>query len=240
MGIHYKPENFKRLILKISGEFLAGEAGFGYSDSILRQLTDDLIEVINLGYEIGIVIGGGNIVRGKQLDTIDQTSADNVGMLATIQNAIVVSEYLRQRDIQTEVYSAFPIPKIANFYTFQSALKAMSKKKICFLAGGTGNPFFTTDTAAILRAIELKSDLVLKGTNVDGVFDADPNKVDSAKLFSEISYSEALSKQLKVMDMTAFSLARDYKIPIKVFNICEKGNLQKAILAKEIGTYVYE
>ena len=144
-----------RLILKLSGEFLSGDKGFGFDDAILDQLTDDIIEVENLGYEIGIVLGGGNFFRGKELAMIDRAAADNVGMLATIQNALVVSEVLRQKNRQVEVYSAFPIDKIAKYFTYQSAEKALKIKKICFFSGGTGNPFFTTDTAAILKAIEL-------------------------------------------------------------------------------------
>ena len=230
----------KRLILKISGEFLAGDKGYGFDETILDQLAEDIIEVNNLGYEIGIVIGGGNFFRGRELTSIDRAAADNVGMLATIQNALVVSEVLKQKNYQTEVYSAFPIDKIAKYFTYQSAEKALRSKKICFFSAGTGNPFFTTDTAAVLRAIELNCNLVLKGTMVDGIYTSDPKKCDKAIFIPEISYSEALQKQLKIMDMTAFSLARDFKIPIKVFNIAKKRNIKKALLEKSVGTFVSE
>ena len=236
----YQPEKLHRLILKISGEFLAGSQGFGFDQTILEQLTEDIIDVKKLGYGIGIVLGGGNFFRGKELTAIDRAAADNVGMLATIQNAIVVSEILRKKNYLTEIYSAFPVDKIAKFYTYKRADISLKEGKICFFCGGTGNPFFTTDTAAILRAIELHSDLVLKGTKVDGIYTADPKKYSDAKFIPEVSYSEALAKQLNIMDMTAFSLARDYNVPIKVFNITKKGNLKNAVLSRDTGTYVFE
>ncbi|MCL2063016.1 MAG: UMP kinase [Candidatus Cloacimonetes bacterium] len=229
-----------RLILKLSGEFLSGDKGFGFDDAILDQLTDDIIEVENLGYEIGIVLGGGNFFRGKELAMIDRAAADNVGMLATIQNALVVSEVLRQKNRQVEVYSAFPIDKIAKYFTYQSAEKALKIKKICFFSGGTGNPFFTTDTAAILKAIELNCDIVLKGTKVDGVYSDDPKINHKAVFIPKISYIEVLQKQLNIMDMTAFSLARDYKIPIRIFNVTKKGNIKKSLLESGVGTNVCE
>ena len=236
----YKPEKFTRLILKISGEFLAGNKGMVFDRDILDQLTDDIIDVKNLGYELGIILGGGNLCRGKDLRGIKQVAADNVGMLATIQNAIVVAEILKQKSQQTKIYCSFPIDKVAKYYTYESVDRSMKNGDICFLSGGTGNPFFTTDTAAILRAIELKADLVLKGTKVDGIYTADPKLVVNAQFIKEISYTEALSEQLMVMDMTAFSLARDYSIPIKVFNITQKGNLKNAVLSRNVGTFVFE
>ncbi len=236
----YQPEKLHRLILKISGEFLAGDKGFGFDQAILHQLSDDIIELKKLGYSIGIVLGGGNFFRGKELTDINRAAADNVGMLATIQNALVLSEYLKQKNYNTEVYSAFSVEKIAKFYTYKRADISLKEGKICFFCGGTGNPFFTTDTAAILRAVELQCDIVLKGTKVDGIYTADPKKDKNAEFIPEISYSEALNKQLNIMDMTAFSLARDYKVPIKVFDITVKGNLKNVVLSKNVGTYVYE
>jgi uridylate kinase len=234
----YDPAKLHRLLIKVSGEFLAGEQGFGFQKSILDQLTDDIIDVSKLGYEIGIVIGGGNICRGKQLAHIEQAAADNVGMLATVQNAVVLTEVFKQKNYPAEVFNAFPIPKISRYFTYQEADRSLKDGNICFFAGGTGNPFFTTDTAAVLRAIELNCDIVLKGTKVDGIYTADPKKFKEAEFIKEISYSEALARQLNVMDMTAFSLARDYKMPIKVFNITESGNLKNAILSANIGTFV--
>ena len=235
-----KNNNRMRLVLKLSGEFLAGEKGFGFDQAILDQLTDDIIEIKNMGHEIGVVLGGGNFFRGKELTIIDRAAADNVGMLATIQNALVVSEVLKQKNYSTKVFSAFAVDKIAKYYTYSGADKAMKKGKICFFCAGTGNPFFTTDTAAVLRAIELNCDLVLKGTKVDGIYTSDPQKCSEAEFIPEISYSEAMNKQLNIMDMTAFSLARDYKIPLKVFNVTKKGNIKNAVLYKNVGTGVCE
>ena len=230
----------QRLILKLSGEYLSGEKGFGFDQKILNQLVDDILEIKDLGHEIAIVLGGGNFFRGKDLSEINRAAADNVGMLATIQNALVVSETIKLKGHKTAIYSSFPIDKIAKYFTYSSADKALTKGKICFLAGGTGNPFFTTDTAAVLRAIELNCDIVLKGTNVDGIYTADPKKDNNAEFISEITFTETLSKQLKIMDMTAFSLAREYNIPIKIFNISVPGNIKKALLSKNIGSYVAE
>jgi uridylate kinase len=236
----YQPELFRRLLLKLSGEFLAGGKGFGYEHSILEQLASDIFEIHKLRYEIGIVLGGGNIVRGKELNCIPQVAADNVGMLATVQNAIVLSEILKQKNVQSMIFSAFPISKMSTYYTYESADAALAKGKICFLAGGTGNPFFTTDTAAVLRAIELKCDIVLKGTKVDGIYSADPFVDPDAKFIRDLTYTDALAQKLNVMDMTAFSLARDYRMPIIVFDITKYGNLKKAVVSRDVGTLVTE
>jgi len=230
----------KRLIIKISGEFLAGKKGFGFDQTILDQLADDIIEIKNEGYFLGLVLGGGNFFRGCDLKDIDRVAADNIGMLATIQNALMMSEVLKRKDCPIDIFSAFPVNKIAKYFTYETAKSSLNKGKICFLCGGTGNPFFTTDTTAILRAIELDCDIVLKGTLVDGIYTADPKKDKNAKFIKQITFTEVLEKQLHVMDMTAFSLARDYNIPIKVFNISVKGNLKNAVLSKDIGTYVFK
>jgi len=227
-----------RLILKISGEFLAGKAGFGFDQLTLDQITNDIIEVKDLGYQLGIVIGGGNLCRGRDLSCIDHIAADNVGMLATLQNAIVVSEILKQKHHPTQIFTAFPIEKMGKLFTYQAADKALNKGKICFFSGGTGNPFFTTDTAAILRAIELKCDLVLKGTKVDGIYSADPHKHKDATFIKNITYTEALSRRLQIMDMTAFSLASDHHIPLKIFDVTQPGNIKKAILSSDVGSYI--
>jgi uridylate kinase len=235
----YKPEKIHRILLKISGEYLAGETGFGFDNTILNQLCDEIIEVKKLGYSIGIVIGGGNFFRGGQHTEISRTAADNVGMLATLQNALVVANVLINKNYAVEVFSAFDCQKMAKTYTYQTADSALRKGKICFFAGGTGNPFFTTDTAAVLRAVELNCDLVLKGTKVDGIYTADPKKDPNAQFISDLTYSEALQQELNIMDMTAFSLARDYKVPIKVFNITQRGNLKDSLLNKTNGTFVH-
>ncbi|MCD6181976.1 MAG: UMP kinase [Candidatus Cloacimonetes bacterium] len=237
----YKPERIHKIIYKLSGEILAGPMGFGIHMETVNRIIDEIISLKKLGFSIGFVMGGGNFFRGASAvgDQLDRFMADNVGMLATIQNAIILSGLLDKRNYPTEIFSAMQIDKVAKFYTPKRAKTSLNEGKICFFCAGTGNPFFTTDTAAVLRAIELDADLVCKGTKVDGVYSADPNKDDTAEFISDITYSDALNRQLKVMDMTAFSLAREYNMPIKVFNITVPGNLKEAILRKDLGTYVH-
>jgi len=238
----YKPEKIHKVIFKISGEVLAGENGFGIDLQSVENLIEDIISIRKAGYSIGIVLGGGNFFRGVSEvgKHINRYTADNVGMLATIQNALVMSGLLQKKNYRTEIYSAIQVDKVAKFYTPNRATTSLNEGKICFFCGGIGNPFFTTDTAAILRAIELSADIVLKGTKVDGVFSADPIKDKNAKFIADITFSEVLDKQLNVMDMTAFTLARENDMPIKVFNITKKGNLKEAILNKDVGTFVHK
>ncbi|MDP8203455.1 MAG: UMP kinase [Candidatus Tenebribacter mawsonii] len=238
----YKPEKIHKVIFKISGEVLAGEKGFGINMQCVEKLIEDLISIRKAGYSIGIVLGGGNFFRGVSEvgKHINRYTADNVGMLATIQNALIMSGLLQKKNYRTEIYSAIQVDKVAKFYTPNRATTSLNEGKICFFCGGIGNPFFTTDTAAILRAIELNADIVLKGTKVDGVYSADPVKDKNAKFIADITFSEVLDKELHVMDMTAFSLARENNMPIKVFNITKKGSLKDAILKKEIGTFVHK
>ena len=237
----YKPEKMHKLIFKVSGEILSGKKGFGIDLEKVNELIYEIISVKKLGYSLGIVLGGGNFFRGGSEATsyLNRVVADNVGMLATIQNALILSDLLKKKNYQTEIYSAIHVEKIAKFYTPDRATTSLNEGKTCFLCAGTGNPFFTTDTAAVLRAIELKADIVFKGTKVEGVYTADPVKDQNAKFIKTISFDELLDKKLKVMDMTAFSLAREYNMPIKVFNITKKGNLEKAILNKDVGTYIH-
>lgn len=237
----YKPEKIHKVIFKISGEVLAGEKRFGIDVKAVEKLIEDLISIRKSGYSIGIVIGGGNFFRGVSEigSNINRFTADNVGMLATIQNALIMSGFLQKKNYRTEIYSAVQVDKVAKFYTPNRATTSLNEGKICFFCGGIGNPFFTTDTAAILRAIELNADIVLKGTKVDGVYSADPVKDKNAKFISDITFSEVLDKELHVMDMTAFSLARENNMPIKVFNITKKGNLREALLNKDFGTFVH-
>jgi uridylate kinase len=240
MDSHYKPEKIHRIIIKISGEYLAGNERFGFHDETIESLTDDIIEVKNLGYSIGIVLGGGNIFRGGEMGKkLERFTADNIGMLATLQNALFISELLHKKNYQTDVFSAIQIDKMAKFYTPKRALTSMNEGRICFLCAGTGNPYFTTDTAAVLRALELRANLVLKGTKVDGIFTSDPMKNPEAEFIPEIMFSEVLANRLNVMDMTAFSLARENSIPIKVFNITKKGNIKLAIQNKNVGSFIY-
>lgn len=237
----YKPEKIHKIIFKLSGEVLAGKKGFGIDLKRIDELINEIIVVKKLGYSIGIVLGGGNFFRGASEigDQLDRVAADNVGMLATIQNALILVDLLKTKNYQTEIYSAIQLEKIAKFYTPNRAKTSLNEGKICFFCGGTGNPYFTTDTAAVLRAIELNADIVLKGTKVDGVYTADPVKNKNAKFISDLTFDEVLKKKLNVMDMTAFSLAREYNMPIKVFNIDKKDNLKEAILSDEEGTFIH-
>ncbi|MCK5050304.1 MAG: UMP kinase [Candidatus Cloacimonetes bacterium] len=238
----YKPEKIHKVIFKISGEVLAGKKGFGIDMQSVENLIEDLISIRKAGYSIGIVLGGGNFFRGVSEvgKHINRFTADNVGMLATIQNALIMSGVLQKKNYRTEIYSAIQVDKVAKFYTPNRATTSLNEGKICFFCSGIGNPYFTTDTAAILRAIELNADIVLKGTKVDGVFSADPIKDKNAKFIADITFSEVLDKELQVMDMTAFSLARENNMPIKVFNITKKGSLKEAILKKDVGTFVHK
>ncbi len=237
----FKPEKIQRIIIKISGEYLAGSKKIGFDNLILEQLADEFIELRKMGFSIGIVLGGGNLFRGakEEVKGIDRITGDDVGMLATLQNSLILGDYIRRKNYKVEVFSAIEMGRVCRLYTPFSVNSALNKGKICFLAGGTGNPYFTTDTAAVLRAVELKADLVVKGTKVDGVFSEDPEKNRKAEFFSEISYDELLARRLNVMDMTAFSLARDYHVAMKICNITKQGNLINAILKKDEGTFIY-
>ena len=228
-------------MLKLSGEILAGAKGFGYDDDVIDALTDELIAVKNLGYSIAIVFGGGNIFRGGSWknQSLNRVTLDSIGMLATVQNALYLAEILENKGYSARVFSMLAMDKIAELYTPARANDALSEGHICFLAGGTGNPFFTTDTAAILRACELELDIVLKGTKVDGLFSADPRINPDASFIQSASYQECIERQLGVMDMTAFSLAQENRIPVKIFNINIKGNLEQALLRSDIGTYIH-
>lgn len=237
----YQPEKIHSILLKLSGEVLAGEAGHGFDDSVIDTLTDEIIAVKRMGYSIAIVLGGGNIFRGGSWknQSLNRVTLDNIGMLATVQNALYLAEILNNKNYCAEVFSALPMDKIALHYTPAAAACALESGKICFLCGGTGNPFFTTDTAAVLRAIELKMDLVLKATKVDGLYSADPHKDPNAQFISAASYRECISRQLGVMDMTAFSLAQENGIPLKIFNISKPGMLCRAISEPDTGTFIH-
>jgi uridylate kinase len=237
----FQPETVHRAIVKISGEFLGGSGGWGLDDSVIASIADDIIEVRRMGIALGLVLGGGNFFRGVTGSQrgIDRVTADHVGMLATIQNSLILGDYLRQKNVEFEIFSALQVDRVAKFYAPLRAERSLEEGRICFFAGGTGNPFFTTDSAGVLRAIELKADMFLKGTKVDGVYTADPMKDPDAEFIRSVTYDDALNRRLNVMDMTAFSLARDYKMPIKVFNITKKGMLKRAILEKDVGSIIH-
>jgi uridylate kinase len=231
---------YKRVLLKLSGESLSGKNRFGIDSDILDYLSGEIEKVHNLGVEIGIVIGGGNIYRGlsAKAQGIDSVTGDYMGMLSTIINALALQNSLEKHGIYTRLLSAIDINKIAEPFIKRRAVRHIEKKRIVIFGGGTGNPYFTTDTAASLRALEINADVILKGTRVDGVFDSDPEKNSRAKMYKKITYNDAISKQLKIMDMTAFALCHENKIPIVVFNMNVKDNFKKVVLGKYVGTVV--
>ncbi|MCD6547867.1 MAG: UMP kinase [Thermodesulfobacterium sp.] len=235
-----KKPKYRRILLKVSGEALLGDNTFGIDHQVVKKIAEELKEVYKLGVELGIVIGGGNIFRGVagQKSGMDRVRADNIGMLATLINALIIQDALISQNIPCRVLSAFEIIKVAENYIREKALIYLARKEVLILACGTGNPFFTTDTATVLRALELKAEILFKATKVDGVYDKDPIKDPTAKKFDTLTFDEALIKKLKVMDATAFSLARDYKLPILIFNLLKPGNIKKAILGENIGTLV--
>ena len=235
-----KTPKYKRVLLKLSGEALAGKDGYGINAEVLEKLADEIKEIYDLGVEIAIVVGGGNIFRGIQGKSlkIDKATSDYMGMLATVINALALQNALEKKGIPTRVQSAIEMHQIAEPYIRRKAIRHLEKGRVVIFAAGTGNPFFTTDTAAALRAAEIGADILLKATKVDGIYDKDPNKNSNAKKYEKLSYKEALEKDIKVMDSTAFALCKDENIPILVFSIKEKGNLKKAILGEKVGTYV--
>ncbi len=239
--LSYQPDKIQRVMLKISGEILAGEKGYGFDEKVIDQITDDIIEIKKLEYQVGIVLGGGNIFRGGtwKNKALNRVVLDNIGMMATIQNALYLAEILNNKKHPAKVYSSLQMDKLAEFYIPSRVRKSLEKGKICFFCGGTGNPYFTTDTAAVLRAAELEMDIVLKGTKVDGLYSADPELDAQAQYIHTATYQECLQKKLGVMDMTAFSLAQENGIAIKIFNISKQGNMKEALLNSEIGTYIH-
>jgi uridylate kinase len=228
-------------MLKLSGEILAGNRGHGFDDTVIDILTDDIIAAKNFGYSIAIVLGGGNIFRGGSWSNqnLSRVTLDNIGMLATVQNAVYIAEVLNRKNYPAEAFSCLNVDKVARYYTPRKALRSLEDGKICLLCGGTGNPFFTTDTAAVLRALELNLDIVFKGTNVDGLYTADPKKDPSASLIKDATFTQCIEQKLGVMDITAFSLAQENDLPIKVFNVSEPGGLCKAISQADSGTYIH-
>lgn len=233
---------YKRVLLKLSGEILGGDKGFGISTEKINEVADEIVELQKDGIEVAIVVGGGNIFRGMSSASlgIERATADYVGMLATLMNAVIIQEVLEKRGAQTRVLSALDVREVAEPYIRRRALRHLEKGRIIIFAAGTGNPFFTTDTAAALRAAEIKADVFLKATKVDGVYDKDPQLYPSAVKYRQITYSEAIEKDLKILDASAFSLCRENKIPIIVFDVTEKGNIKRVIYGDNIGTLVKE
>jgi len=233
---------YKRVLLKLSGEALMGSQKFGIDPEMLKRYSVEIKSVNDLGVQIGIVIGGGNIFRGVSNSSsgIDKVTGDHMGMLATIINALALQSALEHEGVMTRLMSAIRMETIAEPFIRRRAVRHLEKGRIVIFGAGTGNPYFTTDTAASLRAVEIEADVIIKGTRVDGVYDSDPERNPSALRFSEISYLDVLKKDLKVMDMTAITLCRENKLPILVFNMNKQGNFKRLILGEPVGTRVQE
>lgn len=231
---------YKRILLKIGGEALAGQAGYGIDEAVLSRMAHEVKEINQLGCEVALVIGGGNIFRGLAASAkgMTRTTADHMGMLATLINSLAMQEALEKIDVQTRVMSALTVAQVAEPYIRRRAMRHLEKGRIVIFAAGTGNPFFTTDTAASLRAMEIGADIIFKATKVDGIYDADPVHVADANRYQEVTYLEVLQKNLKVMDATAISLCMDNALPILVFSMLEPGNIRRAVLGEAIGTLV--
>ena len=232
--------SYKRILLKLSGEALMGEKQFGIDNKRLMQYAKDIQEISEMNVEIGIVIGGGNIFRGVQAEKggMDRTQGDYMGMLATMINSMALQSALESIGLITRLQSAIEMKQIAEPYIKRKAVRHLEKGRIVIFGAGTGNPFFTTDSAASLRAVEIESDVILKGTRVDGVYDSDPEKNSNALKFDTLTFDQAYDKQLKIMDMTAFTLCKENEIPVVVFDMNNPGNLKKVILGEKIGTLV--
>jgi len=231
---------YKRILLKLSGEALSGEGSFGIDTNVLKLVAEEIEDIQALGVQMGIVIGGGNIFRGVEASArgIDRTSADYMGMLATVMNSLALQNALENQGIPTRVQSAIEMKEIAEPFIKRRAMRHLEKGRVVIFACGTGSPYFTTDTAASLRAMEMQADVILKATKVDGVYDKDPVKEKDAIMFNKISYTEVLTRNLKVMDSTAVSMCRDNNLPLVVFNLEKKGNIRGVVCGKSIGTII--
>lgn len=231
---------YKRVLLKLSGEALQGGGDYGIHPPTLTSIAKQVKEIHQLGLDVAIVVGGGNIYRGSrgQAYGMDRCSADYMGMLATVINSLALQDALEKIGVFTRVLSAISLHELAEPYIRRRAIRHLEKKRIVIFAGGTGNPYFTTDTTAALRAIEIGADIILKATKVDGVYSADPNKVKSAKKFKNLRYIDVLKKSLKIMDATAISLCMDNNLPILVFDLTKEGNIKRAVMGEPIGTTV--
>ncbi len=235
-----KRTQYKRILLKISGEVLTGDGDYGIEPEMIRQIAQEIKDVKNLGVEMAIVIGGGNIFRGMAASAkgMDRASADYMGMLATVLNGLALQDALEKIDVYTRVQTAIEMRAVAEPYIRRKAIRHLEKGRVVIFAGGTGNPYFTTDTTASLRAMEIGAEVILKGTKVDGVYDADPLLNPRARKYDELTYLDVLKKKLKVMDATAISLCMDYQIPIIVFNLKKRGNIKRVLLGERTGTKV--
>ena len=231
---------YKRVLLKISGEALMGEQDFGIDPAVVKRVSEEIAEVVNAGVEVGLVVGGGNIFRGVSLASggMDRAAADHMGMLATVINALSMQDGLERAGMTVRVMSALPIHQVCEDYVRRRAIRHLEKGRVVILAAGTGNPFFTTDSAATLRGIELNAELVMKATMVDGVYTADPKKDPDAKRYSRLTFDEVLDRKLGVMDLTAVVLCRDHNMPLKVFDMNKAGALMRIMQGDDEGTLV--
>ncbi|MBI1908739.1 MAG: UMP kinase [Deltaproteobacteria bacterium] len=229
---------FKRILLKLSGEAFVKKACFGIEPDVIAGVAEEIREVHDLGVEVALVIGGGNIFRGSRETWIDRATADYIGMLATVINALILQSALEKEKIFTRVLTAIQMEQLAEPYIRRRAIRHLEKGRVVIFGGGTGNPYFSTDTAAALRAMEIHADVILKGTKVDGVYSADPMKEKGATRFKELPYIDVLQKKLGVMDATAISLCMDNSLPIIVFDLFQRGNIKRVVLGEKIGTQV--
>ena len=231
---------YKRILLKLSGEALMGDQGFGISPDVIKYVAEEVQSVFDLGVQVAIVVGGGNIFRGIAASTygMDRVSADKMGMLATVINSLALQDALEEKGVLTRVQTAISMHEVAEPFILRKAVRHLEKGRVVIFAAGTGNPYFTTDTAAVLRAQEIRAEILLKATKVDGLYDADPAIKHDAKFIKKISYMEIIEKQLHVMDMTAISLAMDNQLPLVVFNLANKGNIKKVVCGETIGTQI--
>ena len=234
---------YHRVLLKISGEALAGDKHSGLDFEVIGQVCDVIKKCLDMGVQVGLVVGGGNFWRGAKNSgggKMERTRADHIGMLATVMNALAVSDKLEQLGVPTEVFTSITMPQVAPAFTRKDALRAMDEGKIAVFGGGTGNPFFSTDTATALRAVEVSADVMFKATMVDGVYDKDPHKYPDAKKYDTLTFTKVLEDQLAVMDGTAATMCRDNKLPILVFDLADPDNIARAVQGENVGTLVYE
>ena len=236
------PARYRRLLLKLSGEILAGEAGHGIDEKVIDGLAEEIRDVHALDVQVAVVLGGGNIFRGLAASGrgMDRVAADHMGMLATVINSLALQHFLEHRGVQTRVMSAVEMPAVCEHYIRRRAVRHLEKGRVVILAAGTGNPYFTTDTAAALRGVETGAEVILKATRVDGVYSSDPEKDPAATFFPAISYLDILNRGLKVMDSAAISLCMDNRVPLIVFNVGKRGNLMRVVQGESVGTRVGE
>ena len=231
---------YRRILLKLSGEALAAGQGFGVDNARVHEIAGEIREVHQLGVEVGIVVGGGNFFRGvaEQAKEMDRVSADHMGMLATMMNALALQDALEKRQVFTRVMAAIEMNQVAEPFIRRRAIRHLEKGRVVIFGAGTGNPYFSTDTAASLRAMEIKADVIMKATKVDGIYDADPMVVHDATRFEQVSYMDVLKQDLRVMDATAISLCKEYSLPIIIFNLNVKGNIRRVVLGERVGSLV--